>query len=199
MKSLGQRCSLRLMNHFCLHSNYTTHALFPLLKHVRWHKRYHVNLRRNINSINISVIHIGACCEEVCVCVPYEHVLYKVLLYAQVGMYIAWLNCACMTGVLTCVCVSCTHHGRSGCGLVHLVLCCFDLGLQMRGRMEIFAFVSRAATLDVVHTHGDGVLAGVDHGAVSRVSKSAVGLAARAITALVLATHLTHTLRDISL
>lgn len=78
---------------------------FFLLKHVWWHKRYHVNLRRNINSINISVIHIGACCEEVCVCVcvPYEHVcvLYKVLLYAQVGMYIAWLSCVCMTGIHT--------------------------------------------------------------------------------------------------
>lgn len=115
------------------------------------------------------------------------HVLYECT-------YCTYHWTARVSGVYMSAHVSCTHHGRGGCGLVHLVLCCFNLGLQVCRRMEIFAFVPWAAALDVVHTHSDGVLAGVYHGAVSRVSKSAVCLAARAITTLVLATHLTHTL-----
>lgn len=56
--------------------------------------------------------------------------------------------------------------------------------------MEVFALLPRAAALNVVHTHSDGVVVGVDHGAVRGVGEAAVVLSACAVAALVLATHL---------
>lgn len=172
-------------------------CLFVLLKHVWWHTR---NLRWKITmNISVSIFeHALSCVCSISMCV------FSIWLYCMHGYKCTHMNvytvlifelCMYCICVCVCVCASWTHHGRGGCGLVHLVLCCFDLGLQVCRRMEIFAFVPWAATLDVVHTHSDGVLAGVDHGAVSRVSKSAVCLATRAITTLVLTTHLTHTWR----
>lgn len=60
--------------------------------------------------------------------------------------------------------------------------------------MKVFALVSGAAALYVIHAHGHCVIVGVDHCAVGRVGKPAVCLSARAVAALVLTTHLrTHT------
>lgn len=56
--------------------------------------------------------------------------------------------------------------------------------------MEVLALLARAATLDVVHAHGDRVVAGVDHGAVARVGETAVCLAASAVAPLELAANL---------
>ena len=56
--------------------------------------------------------------------------------------------------------------------------------------MEVLALLARAAALDVVHADGDRVVAGVDHGAVARVSEAAVGLATGAVAPLELAAHL---------
>lgn len=70
------------------------------------------------------------------------------------------------------------------------MLGCFDLGLQVRRRVEILALLARAAALDVVHAHGDRVVARVDHRAVAGMGEAAVGLAARAVAPLKLATHL---------
>ena len=99
-----------------------------------------------------------------------------------------------------CVCVS--YHG-SGCGglrchsrLVGLVLCSFDLGLQVRGRVEVLALLARATALDVVHAHRHRVVARVNHGAVAGVRKAAVRLAPGTVAPLKLTTHLyarTHT------
>lgn len=83
-----------------------------------------------------------------------------------------------------------TYHGCSGRSLVDLVLGCFDLHLQMSWRVEIFALLPRAAALNVVHTHSDGVVVGVYHRAVRGVGEAAVILPACAVAPLVFATHL---------
>lgn len=83
-----------------------------------------------------------------------------------------------------------TYHGCSSRSLVDLVLGCFDLHLQVSWRVEIFALLPRAAALNVVHTHSDGVVVGVDHRAVRRVGEAAVVLPACAVAPLVFATHL---------
>lgn len=83
-----------------------------------------------------------------------------------------------------------THHGGRGRGLIHLVLGGFDLGLQVRRRVKVFALVSGAAALYVIHAHGHRVIAGVDHCAVGGVGEPAVRLSARAVAALVLTAHL---------
>lgn len=82
------------------------------------------------------------------------------------------------------------HHGSGGRGLIDLVLGCFDLGLQMCRRVEVFALVSGAAALYVIHTHRHRVVTGVDHCAVGRVGKPAVRLPTRAVATLVFTTHL---------
>lgn len=65
-----------------------------------------------------------------------------------------------------------------------------DLGLQMRGRMKVFALFPRAPPFDVIHTHGDCVVIGVNHCAVSRMGEPAVVFPSVAISTLVLSTHL---------
>lgn len=82
------------------------------------------------------------------------------------------------------------HHGSGGRGLIDLVLGCFDLGLQMCRRVEVFALVSGAAALYVIHTHRHRVVTGVDHCAVGRVGKPAVRLPTRAVATLIFTTHL---------
>lgn len=90
-----------------------------------------------------------------------------------------------------------SHHGCS-CGsslrshscLVGLVLGGLNLGLQVGGWVEVLALLARAATLDVVHAHGDRVVAGIDHGAVAWVGETAVCLAASAVAPLELAANL---------
>lgn len=90
-----------------------------------------------------------------------------------------------------------SHHGcgrgcrlRSHGRLVGLVLGGLDLGLQVCRGVKVLALLARAAALDVVHAHGDRVVAGVDHGAVARVSEAAVRLAAGAVAPLELAADL---------
>lgn len=56
--------------------------------------------------------------------------------------------------------------------------------------MEVLALLAGAAALDVVHADGDRVVAGVDHGAVARVSEAAVSLPASAVAPLELAAYL---------
>lgn len=82
------------------------------------------------------------------------------------------------------------HHGRGGCGLVHLVLGSLDFGLQVGRRVEVLALFPGAAALDVVHAHGDGVVVGVDHGAVRGVGEAAVVLPPRTVASLILPTYL---------
>lgn len=82
------------------------------------------------------------------------------------------------------------HHGRGGCGLVHLVLGGLDFGLQVGGRVEVLALFPGAPALDVVHAHGHRVVVGVDHGAVGRVGEAAVVLPPRAVAPLIFPTHL---------
>lgn len=85
-----------------------------------------------------------------------------------------------------------TYHdsGRGRCclgghrGLVGLVLCSFDFGLQVCRRVKIFAFLPHATPLYVIHTNGYGVVVCVDHGAVCGVCKAAVGLSAGTIASL---------------
>lgn len=86
--------------------------------------------------------------------------------------------------------VQTAHHGGGGCGLVHLVLGSLNFGLQMGRRVEVLALFPRASTLDVVHAHGDGVVVGVDHGAVRGVGEATVGLPPGAAAPLIFPTHL---------
>lgn len=86
--------------------------------------------------------------------------------------------------------VQTAHHCRGGCGLVHLVLGSLYFGLQMSRWVKVLALFPRAPTLDVVHAHGDGVVVGVDHGAVCGVGEATVGLPARAVAPLIFTTHL---------
>lgn len=98
------------------------------------------------------------------------------------------LLCRCEMSVTPLV--QTAHHGRGGCGLVHLVLGSLNFGLQMGGRMEVLALFPGAPPLDVVHAHGDGVVVGVYHGAVCRVGEATVVLSPGAVASLVLPTHL---------
>lgn len=82
------------------------------------------------------------------------------------------------------------HHGRGSRGLVHLMLGGLNFGLQMSRRVKVLALFPGAPTLDVVHAHGDGVVVGVDHGAVCRVSEAALALPSGTVSPLILATHL---------
>lgn len=86
--------------------------------------------------------------------------------------------------------VQTAHHGRGGCGLVHLVLGSLNFGLQVGRRVEVLALFPGASTLDVVHAHSDGVVVGVDHGAVRGVREAAVVLPPRAVAPLIFPTHL---------
>lgn len=88
------------------------------------------------------------------------------------------------------------HHGCGGCGLIHLVLSSLDFGLQMSRRVEVLALFPGATTLNVVHAHSDGVVIGVDHGAVCRMGKATVILTPRAVSPLILPTHLETTHRE---
>lgn len=85
---------------------------------------------------------------------------------------------------------SCGSSLRSHSCLVGLVLGGLNLGLQVGGGVEVLALLARAATLDVVHAHGDRVVAGIDHGAVAWVGETAVCLAASAVAPLELAANL---------
>lgn len=60
----------------------------------------------------------------------------------------------------------------------------------MGRRVEVLALFPGAAALDVVHAHGDGVVVGVDHGAVCGVGEAAVVLAPGAVSPLIFPTHL---------
>lgn len=86
--------------------------------------------------------------------------------------------------------VQSAHHGRGGCGLVHLMLGSLNFSLQVGWRVEVLALFPGAATLDVVHAYGDSVVIGVDHGAVSGVSEATVALPPSAVSPLILPTHL---------
>lgn len=86
--------------------------------------------------------------------------------------------------------VQTAHHGRGGCGLVHLVLSSLNFGLQMGRRVEVLALFPGTPALDVVHAHGDGVVIGVDHGAVCGVGEAAVVFAPRAVAPLIFPTYL---------
>lgn len=86
--------------------------------------------------------------------------------------------------------VQTAHHGRRGCGLVHLVLSGLDFGLQVGWWVEVLALFPGAPALDVVHAHGDGVVVGVDHGAVCWVGETALVLAPSAAAPLILPAHL---------
>lgn len=105
--------------------------------------------------------------------------------------------CVCVWGTEVRKVVLCSHHGCSRGGglrghscLVGLVLGGLNLGLQVGRWVEVLALLAGAAALDVVHAHGDRVVAGVDHRAVARVGEAAVGLPASAVAPLELAAHL---------
>lgn len=82
------------------------------------------------------------------------------------------------------------HHGRGSRGLVHLMLGGLNFGLQVGRGVKVLALFPGAPTLDVVHAHSDGVVIGVDHGAVCRVSEAALALPPSTVSPLVLPTHL---------
>lgn len=56
--------------------------------------------------------------------------------------------------------------------------------------MEVLALFPGAAALDVVHAHSDGVVVGVNHGAVCGVSEAALIFGPCAAAPLILPTHL---------
>lgn len=57
--------------------------------------------------------------------------------------------------------------------------------------MKVFALLTRAAALDVVHADGDRVVVGVNHGTVARVCETTVGLTSSTVSPLELAANLT--------
>lgn len=88
-----------------------------------------------------------------------------------------------------------SYHGCScslGCHscLIDLLLTGFDFGLQVRRRVKILALLSGTAALDVVHANSDGVVSGVNHWAVTGVSKAAICLPSCTVSPLKLAAHL---------
>lgn len=85
---------------------------------------------------------------------------------------------------------SCSGCSLCCCSLVDLVLGSLYLGLQMCRRMKIFALFPRASSLDVIHADGYCVVIGVNHCAVSRMSKSTIIFSSVAIATLVLSTYL---------
>lgn len=99
-----------------------------------------------------------------------------------IRLFFVWMNLPVISQT--------AYHGCGGCGLVHLVLSRLDLSLQMGWWVKVLALFSGASTLDVVHAHGDRVVVGVDHGAVSGVGEATVVLTAGAVSPLILPTHL---------
>lgn len=88
-----------------------------------------------------------------------------------------------------------SYHGCS-CGpgstarLTDLLLTGFDFGLQVCRRVKILALLPGAAALDVVHANSDCVIGGVNHRAVTGVSKTAIRLPSGTIPPLKLTAHL---------
>lgn len=84
-----------------------------------------------------------------------------------------------------------SYHGCSchDC-VIALLLTGFDFGLQVCRRVKILALLPGAAALDVVHANSDGVIRGVNHWAVTGVSKAAICLSSRTVSTLELAANL---------
>lgn len=65
-----------------------------------------------------------------------------------------------------------------------MVMSCLELGLQMRRRMKILAFLPGASTFDIIHADRHSVIAHFDHGSIRRVSVAAIILPTGAISTL---------------
>lgn len=85
----------------------------------------------------------------------------------------------------SCGCGLCCH-----CCLIDLLLTGFDFGLQVCRRVKILALLPGTATLDVVHANSDSVIRGVNHWAVTGMSKAAIRLPSCTVSSLKLTTHL---------
>ena len=68
--------------------------------------------------------------------------------------------------------------------MVHLVMSCFEFGLQVRRRMKILAFLPGASTFDIIHADGHSIITWLNHGHISRVSIAAIILTTGTITSL---------------
>lgn len=79
--------------------------------------------------------------------------------------------------------LACSYH-CSGSWMVHLVMSCFEFGLQVRRRMKILAFLPGASTFDIIHADGHSIITCLNHGHISRVSIAAIILTTGTITSL---------------
>lgn len=87
-------------------------------------------------------------------------------------------------------CVFAQPHHSSGRSGALGTLRAFEACLQMSRRVKVFALLSGAAALHVVHAHCHCVISAVNHGAVTRVGKPTVCLSSGAVPPLKLSTHL---------
>ena len=79
--------------------------------------------------------------------------------------------------------LACSYH-CSGSWMVHLVMSCFEFGLQVRRRMKLLAFLPGASTFDIIHADGHSIITCLNHGHISRVSVAAIILTTGTITSL---------------
>lgn len=84
---------------------------------------------------------------------------------------------------------SCPYHCSCSC-LVHLVLSCFDFGLQVCRGVKVLAFLPRASPFDVIHANCNSIFICVYHCNIYRVSVTAIVLTTCAISTLKLSANL---------
>lgn len=87
-------------------------------------------------------------------------------------------------------CVFTEPYHSSSCGSALGALRAFEACLQMSRRVKVFALLSGAAALHIVHADCHCVISAVNHGAVARVGKPTVCLSSGAVPPLKLSTHL---------
>ena len=68
--------------------------------------------------------------------------------------------------------------------MVHLVMSCLELGLQVWGRMKVLAFLPGASAFDVIHADGHSIITCFNHRGISRMSIAAIALTTGTISTL---------------
>lgn len=68
--------------------------------------------------------------------------------------------------------------------MVHLVMSCLEFGLQVCGRMKVFAFLPGTSAFDIIHADGHSIITCLNHRNISRMSIAAIILTTGTISTL---------------
>lgn len=79
--------------------------------------------------------------------------------------------------------LGCSYH-HVGSWMVHLVMSCLELSLQVCRRMKVLAFLPGASTFDVIHADSHSIITCLNHGNICGVSIAAIVLTTGTISTL---------------